>query len=207
MRCLALACALLTAATPAFAQAPLPATPPGTANPARVVAGNYAIEPNHTQVMFTLDHFGFSLFRGFLSNVSGTLTLDPKNAAAAKLSVTVPIASIATTSQKLNEELLGPEWFDVQHFPNATFVSTRITPSDHDWTVVDGNLTIRGITHPAQMRVRLHGAGKSGAGKGIAIGFDGRLTLNRSEYGLGRLTPLVSDHVELTIAAAFEQQQ
>src|SRR5262249_44012110 len=146
MRYLTAACALLIAAAPAFAQpqGPMPTTPPGSPDPSRVVAGNYAIEPAHTQVMFTLDHLGFSLFRGFLSNASGSLTLDPKNPSAAKLSVTVPVASIYTTSQKLNEELLGPDWFDVQHFPNATFVSTRVTPGDHDWTVVDGNLTIRG---------------------------------------------------------------
>lgn len=208
MRFLAPACALLIAASPAIAQAPaqMPTTPPGSPDPSKIVAGNYAIEPAHTQVLFTLDHLGFSLFRGFFSSVAGTLSLDPKNPTAAKLSVSVPINSIYTTSQKLNEELLGPEWFDVQHFPDATFVSTRVTPGDHGWTDVDGNLTIHGITRPAQMRVHFHGAGKSMMGKGAAIGFDGRIGLNRSEFGMGRGVPLVSDHVELTIAAAFEQQ-
>jgi polyisoprenoid-binding protein YceI len=207
MRALPVLAALLIAASPAISQTPMqmPTTPPGAPDPSRVVAGTYALEPQHTQVMFTLDHLGFSLFRGFLSNASGTLTLDPKNPAAAKLSVTVPVSSIHTTSDKLNEELLGANWFDVQHFPDATFVSTSIMPGENGWWMVNGNLSLHGQTHPVQMRVHFHGAGKSMMGKGAAIGFDGRIGLNRSEFGLGQGVPLVSDHVELTLAAAFEQ--
>lgn len=208
MRTFSAALALLIAASPAVAQTPvqLPKAPPGTPDTARIVAGNYAIEPYHTQVMFALEHLGFSVFRGFLSGVSGTLSIDPARPTNAKLSVTVPISSIFTTSQKLNEELIGPDWFDVQHFPTATFVSTKITPGPNNIALVDGTLTIHGKTLPVTMQAHFHGAGKSMMSKGTAIGFDGRMALSRSAFGLGKGVPLVSDHVELTIAAAFEQQ-
>ena len=87
---------LLIAVAPAAAQAPaqMPKAPPGAPDTARIVAGNYAIEPHHTQVMFALDHLGFSVFRGFFSGVSGTLSLNPARVTDAKLSVTVPIASM-----------------------------------------------------------------------------------------------------------------
>jgi polyisoprenoid-binding protein YceI len=199
---------LLIAVAPAAAQAPaqMPKAPPGAPDTGRIVAGNYAIEPNHTQVMFALDHLGFSVFRGFFSGVSGTLSLNPARVTDAKLNVTVPIASIFTTSPALNKELVAPDWFDAAQFPTATFVSTKITPGPNNMALIDGNLTIHGQTHPATIQARFHGAGKSMIGNGTAIGFDGRLALSRSSYGLGKGVPLVSDHVELTIAAAFEQQ-
>ena len=208
MRTLPAALALLIAAAPAVAQAPMqmPKAPPGTPDTTKVVAGTYAIEPSHTQVVFALDHLGFSVFRGFLSGASGTLTVDPARPTDAKLSVTMPISTIFTTSQKLNQELVGPDWFDAQHFPTATFVSTKVNPGPNNMALVDGNLTIHGQTRPVTMQVRFHGAGKSMMGKGAAIGFDGRVALSRSAFGLAKGVPFVSDHVELTIAAAFEQQ-
>jgi len=207
MRTFTAALALLIAAAPAIAQAPMqmPKAPPGSPNTAKIVAGTYAIEPSHTQVVFALDHLGFSVFRGFLSGASGSLTLDPARPTEAKLSVTVPVSSIYTTSQKLNEELVGPDWFDAARFPSATFVSTRITTGPNNIAEVEGNLTIHGQTRPVMLQAHFHGAGKSMMGKGNAIGFDGRMALSRSAFGLGKGVPLVSDHVELTIAAAFEQ--
>jgi polyisoprenoid-binding protein YceI len=208
MRILPAALALLITATPAMAQAPaqMPKGPPGTADTARIVAGTYAVEPGHTQVIFAVDHLGFSVFRGTLSGASGTLTIDPAKPTDAKISVTIPIASITTTSSKLNEELVSAEWFDAAQFPTATFVSTKVTPGPNNLARVDGNLTIHGQTKPVTMQAHFHGAGKSMMGKGVAMGFDGRLALNRSDYGIGKGVPFVSDHVELTIAAAFEQK-
>jgi polyisoprenoid-binding protein YceI len=209
MRRLPILAALLIAAAPVAAQAPmkLPTTPPGTPDPARVTAGTYAIEPAHTQVTFALDHLGLSIFRGFLSNASGTLILNPKNLGATKLTVTIPIDSIYTPSKELNDELVGPKFFDVQHWPNATFTSTSVLLGpDGGRVLVNGTLTLHDQTHPVQMTVKLHGAGKSMMGKGQAIGFDGRMAINRSEYGIGGGVPLVSDQVQITIAAAFEQQ-
>ncbi len=208
MRRLSAFAMLLSAAVGVAAQSPMkmPSTPPGTPDPTRVAAGTYAVEASHTEVLFALDHLGFSIFRGFLSNASGTLTLDPKNPGATKLTITIPIGSIYTPSKELNEELIGPKFFDVQHWPNATFTSTSVVPAADGWTLVNGNLTIHGQTRATQMKVRLHGAGKSMMGRGQSIGFDGRMAINRSEYGVGAGVPLVSDQVQITIAAAFEQQ-
>jgi len=208
MRFLPATLALLLASGAAVAQAPVqaPPSPPGAADTARVAAGTYAIEPNHTQVLFAVDHLGFSIFRGFFSNASGTLTINPADLTTTKLAVTVPVASVYTPSQKLNEELVSADWFDAQQFPTATFVSTKITPGPNAMALVEGNLTLHGVTKPATMQVRFHGAGKSMISKGTAIGFDGRLAFSRNAFGIGKDVPYVSDHVELTIAAAFEQQ-
>jgi polyisoprenoid-binding protein YceI len=166
----------------------------------------YKIEPNHTQVGFAVDHFGFSIFRGFFSQASGALALDPAKPAKAQLSVTVPIASVRTTSDKLNEELASADWFDAAQFPNATFVSTAITLGPDNTAVVDGNLTIHGVTKPERMQVHFHGAGINPMDKALTAGFDARMGFNRSDFGVTKYVPVVSDHVELTIAGAFEKQ-
>ncbi|WP_454883587.1 YceI family protein [Sphingomonas oryzagri] len=191
------------ATVPAIAQAP---ALPGAPETARVTAGTYKVEPNHTQVGFAVDHFGFSIFRGFFSNASGTLNLDTKNLGATKLNITIPIDSIYTTSRELNGELIGPKFFDVQHWPNATFTSTSVLPGPDGKVLLNGTLTLHGQTRPVHMTVKLHGTGKSLMGKGQSIGFDARTAINRSEFGIGGGVPLVSDQVQITIAAAFEQQ-
>jgi polyisoprenoid-binding protein YceI len=191
-------------ATSAVAQAPT--TLPGSPDTRAITAGSYKIEPNHTQVMFAVDHMGFSIFRGFLSQAAGTLVLDPARAAAAQLSVTIPVASIRTTLDKLDGELVSADWLDAGAFPTATFVSTKVTPGPGNIALVDGNLTLHGVTRPAQMRVHFHGAGVNPNGKAAALGFDARLTFNRSEFSVTKLLAVVSDHIEVTIAAAFEKQ-
>lgn len=76
---------------------------------ARAQSGTYDVEPGHTQVGFSVLHFGFTNYLGVFSNVSGTLTLDAKNPASSKLSVTIPVDSVQTTSAKLNDELRGDQ--------------------------------------------------------------------------------------------------
>ncbi len=196
-----LAAALL--ASGAVAQAPVL---PGTPDPSKVIAGSYAVEPNHTQIVFAVDHMGFSIFRGFLSQASGTLALDPAKLTATQLSVTLPIASIHTTSAKLDGELNSADWLDAGRYPTATFVSTKVTPGPEGLAMIEGNLTLHGVTRPAQIRAHFRGAGANPMSKAATIGFDGRLMIERSQFGITKLVPLVSDHVEVTIAAAFEKR-
>ncbi|WP_264785672.1 YceI family protein, partial [Gluconobacter cerinus] len=115
-------------------------------NPAQVQSGTYVIEPGHTQVGFSLLHFGFTYYSGLFSNVSGTLQLNAKTPSASKLSVTIPVASVQTTSDKLTDELKSDQWFDTEKFPNATFASTEVKRVGKTDAIVTGNLTLHGIT-------------------------------------------------------------
>lgn len=199
----ALISALALVALPAIAQAP---ALPGAPETARVTAGTYKVETYHTQVGFAVDHFGFSIFRGAFSGAAGTLAIDPANPTKAKLSVTVPIASVQTSNDTLNKELVSADWFDAARFPDATFVSSAIALGPNNTALVDGTLTIHGIAKPARMQVHFHGAGVNPMDKALTAGFDARMAFNRSDFGITKYVPVVSDHVELTIAGAFEKQ-
>jgi polyisoprenoid-binding protein YceI len=125
---------------------------------ANVQAGSYKIETLHTQVVFSLLHFGFTHFTGFFSGATDTLDLDPAKLRSAKLQVSIPTESVTTNVASLNSELKGNEWFDAAQFPQATFESTRVVPAPNGATVT-GNLTLHGVTKPVILHVRFIGAG------------------------------------------------
>jgi polyisoprenoid-binding protein YceI len=175
-------------------------------NPAQVQSGTYAIEPGHTQVGFSLLHFGFTYYSGAFSNVSGTLDLDAKTPSASKLSVTIPIASVQTTSDKLTDELKSDQWFDAAKFPNATFVSYAVKRIGKTDAIVTGNLTLHGVTKPETLKVHFVGAGINPMDKKYTAGFEATATIKRSDFGVKMYVPYVGDDVKLHIAGAFEKQ-
>lgn len=193
-------------ATPVLVATPVLAQTPPTRDPAQIQAGAYAVDPNHTQVGWRVSHMGFSNYAGGFSDVSGTLDLQPKNPAAAKLSIKIPVASVTTTSAKLTDELKGDQWLDAGKFPEMTFVSTKVTPEGKDKAKVTGNLTLHGVTKPVTLDVTLVGAGVNPLSKKVTVGFDATGTLKRSEFGVKTYVPLIGDDLHLTIAGAFERQ-
>ena len=137
------------------------AVPAATSGPTldSVKAGTYKVESSHTQVGFSLSHFGFTNYTGLLSGATGSLRLDPTHPAASKLDVTIPVQSIMTTVPVLTEELKGAKWFDVTKYPEATFTSTNITLASNGDATIAGNLTLHGVTKPIVLHAHLVGAG------------------------------------------------
>lgn len=178
---------------------------PGAADPARVTAGTYAIDPTHTQILFAYDHMGFSNNMGIIAQPTGTLTLDPKNPGAATVSVEVPIANLRTGIPALDEHLMKADFFDVAKFPTATFVSTGVTV-DGTSADITGNLTIKGITRPVTLDAQFYGAGMHPMAKKENIGFSATTMVKRSDFGMSMAVPMVGDEVELKIVAAFMKQ-
>ena len=204
-----IASALLTSAVVAQ-QAPTAL--PGSKNPAAITGGTYTADAGHTLVEWGVDHFGFSPYFGLFGNISGTLTLDPKNPAAAKVDVTIPVAEVTTASAGLTKHLLKPaeagksaDFFGAAPAP-ARFVSTQVTPSGENAKIM-GNLTLNGVTKPVTLDATFYGAGKAPAAMGGKenVGFTAMTTIKRSEFNVGYAIPMVSDEVKLKITAAFQK--
>ncbi len=204
--------ALAVAAVPAVI-AQSPAGVPGAPDKARVTAGTYAADPNHTLVRWEVDHFGFSRYTGIFGDVTGTLVIDPANPAAAKLDVTIPVAKVTTANAGLTAHLLraGKDGAKADFFgaapADARFVSTSVVvDADGDEAKVTGNLTLNGVTRPVTLDVDFHGAGDNPFNKKATIGFEAEGKIKRSDFGVAYGIPVVSDEVELEIYAAFEKQ-
>ncbi|MDQ0348471.1 YceI family protein [Ancylobacter vacuolatus] len=195
-------------AQPSFAQespAPQSAPMPGTEDVAGITGGSYTVDPDHTQIVWTVDHMGITPLAGMFGASSGTLVLDPTKPEEAKLEITVPISGLRVTSEGFATHLASPELFDAAKFPTASFKSTRVTVEGTDATI-EGELTIHGVTKPVTLDTSFFGAGINPMTKAENIGFTATAEIRRSDFGLGFGAPVISDEVALDIVGAFIKQ-
>ena len=197
---LAVATALAIVAAPLFAQMP---GQPGMPDKARVMAGTYTVETNHTQLTWQVNHMNFTMLQGQIGATGGTLVLDPAHPSDAKIDVTFATDKMTVTSAPFATHLMSKEFFDSATFPTAHFVSTKVTVSGNKATIV-GDLTIKNMTKPVTLDATFIGAGTNPNSKKLNIGFRATTSLNRSDFGLGFAAPVVSDNVDLVINAAFQ---
>lgn len=194
----AAAAALL--ASPVSAQAP--SAPPAAVK--AVAAGTYNVDPDHTQVIWSVDHMGFSRLHGMAGQFTGVLRLDPARPQAATLQVDIPLSGLTVTSPGFGRHLATPDLFDTAKFPTARFVSRAVKVNGQRATIT-GDLTLHGVTRPVVLEARFYGAGLNPMTKAPTVGFSATGKLKRSDFGLGYAIPAVSDEVSLEIAAAFEK--
>ena len=81
---------------------------PSSRDPAAISGGRYTADPDHTLVVWTLDHLGFTPYTGMFGDVTGSLTFDPKQPEATQVEVTIPVAKVTTASIGLTQHLLRP---------------------------------------------------------------------------------------------------
>ena len=191
----------------AFVLAALVAAAPASAQslaPNQIQPGTYTIDSKETLVRYGVIHMGFTEFWGTFPDATGTLTIDPRNVSGAKLDVTLPVVGLETTNRELNGELFSDTFFFAEKFPKMHFVSTSVTRTGPTTANVTGDLTIRGITKSMTLDVTFGGAGPNYFNKVPTIGFSAHGQVNRSDFGLGKYVPIVSDATTITISAAFE---
>lgn len=175
------------------------------ATPVLAAPAKYNIDQNHTQISFTWNHFGFSNQTGSFHKLSGDLSYDTADPSKGSVSVTIPLENISTGVPDLDEHLKSEDFFDAAKFPNITFKSTKIEKAGADALKVDGDLTIHGVTKPATLNVKVLKTGEHPMKKVPAIGFDITTTIKRSEFGVGKYVPNVSDEIPIHIGMEAQQ--
>lgn len=111
--------------------------------------------------------------------------LDDAAIANAKVDVTIPVKTVDTHVQALNDEFQGAAYFDQKQYPNATFHSTKIVSKGDNRYQVFGDLTIKGISRPVILEAVLHKQGEHPMAKKAAVGFNATTTIKRSEFKMG----------------------
>ena len=119
-----------------------------TTDTAKLESGNYKLDPEHSTILFKVNHLGFSTYVGRFNTLAGSLRFDPEVPAESQLAVTVETASVDTPSAELDGILQERDWFDTGRFPTARFESTGIAVTGNDTGTVTGDLTLRGVTVP-----------------------------------------------------------
>lgn len=169
----------------------------------------YVIDPSHTQAEFSWNHFGFSNPSGNFDKIEGVINYDADDVTKSSVDVTIAIDSINTHVKKLDEHLSGSDFFDAAKFPTATFKSSKVEKGDGNALKVTGDLTIHGVTKPVTINATLNRAAPHPMSKQATVGFDGSVTIKRSEFGIGNYVPNVSDEIriKLTTEASVAKAQ
>jgi polyisoprenoid-binding protein YceI len=166
---------------------------------AHAAALTYKLDTNHTMVLASWDHFGYSHPVAYFGQADGTLVYDAAKPEASSVQVTLPLAGLDALVPDLTEHLRSPDFFDAEKYPAITFRSTKVEAAGEGKLKVTGDLTIRDVTKPVVLDVTLNKAGEGRNGQ-PKIGFDATTSISRSEFGVARFVPNVSDRIELRIS-------
>ena len=152
----------------------------------RLPAGTWKVDPTHSSATFAVKHMAVGTFRGGFENLDAALIVSDDGAAT--LQGTVCADSITVKDENLRAHLGSPDFFDIERHPELSFRSDSLQPTD-DGLLVEGELTIKGNTHPLQAQ---------GSVSGPSVGLDGsqrlgltlETTVDRTLYGLNWNAPL-----------------
>ena len=171
-------------------------------------AGTWNIDAAHSQIGFTVRHL-VSKVKGTFSDFTGTI-VTAEDPTQTTVTVEVPVATIDTKQADRNGHLQSADFFDVEKFPTATFVSSSIDQVDGEFQVT-GDLTLHGVTKQVTVPVEFGGIAKNPYGQTV-IGVEATFTVNREDFGLTWNTTLetggllvgkdVTLHVEIEAALA-----
>ena len=157
-------------------------------------------DPMHSEVDFAVRHLSITNVRGQLGPVNATIVYDSQDIAKSTVQATINVSAINTGVTPRDNDLKGPNFFDVAKYPNATFTSTNVS-REGSGLLVKGNLTIKGITKSVVLHVNGPTASVIGMDKKTHVGFSATTTLDRRDFDLAPSLPnsMVSDQVILTI--------
>ncbi|WP_193598650.1 YceI family protein [Microbacterium sp. YJN-G] len=143
--------------------------------------GTWVLDPSHSEVTFSVRHMMISKVRGTFGMKEATL-IAPENPLEAKVEAKVDVTSIDTKDENRDAHLRSGDFFDIENHPTMEFVSTGTRLVDGDF-LVDGDLTIRGITKPVTFEFEFGGFGQDPYGN-YKAGASAKTVINREDFGL-----------------------
>lgn len=170
-----------------------------TATPA--LADRYTFDKSHTYIAFYINHLGFSEMMGRFSDYDGYFDFDESNPAASSINMSLSVAGIRTSSELLDSKLRGADFFNSSQNPDIRFISTNVDITGENTADVTGDLTLRGVTKPVVMHVRLNKTGYNPITNLYMAGFAASALIKRSDFGMTTLLPEVGDDVRLDLSA------
>ncbi|MQA32319.1 YceI family protein [Modestobacter roseus] len=166
------------------------------------VVGTWDIDASHSTVGFAVRHMMVSKVRGYFREFSGVI-VTAEDPSQSTVTATVDMDSIDTRQEQRDAHIKSADFFDVGNHTVMEFRSTGVRNKGEDW-VVEGDLTIKGITKPVTLDLELNGFGPDAYG-GTRAGFSGKTSISRKEYGVDIDMPMdgggvvVGDKIEVEL--------
>jgi polyisoprenoid-binding protein YceI len=151
------------------------------------IAGTWNVDPVHSEVSFVVRHMMVSKVRGRFDTFSGTITTagDPLQST---VTATVDLSSVNTGAPDRDNHIRSADFFHVEQHPTMTFQSTGVRQDGDDF-LLDGDITLRGITKPVTFKLEVNGFGPD-AYCGTRAGFSATTEINRSDFGVSYNGPI-----------------
>ena len=165
--------------------------------------GTWQIDPTHTTIGFSVRHAMIAKVRGRFTDFAGSFTLNGDDPANSSAQLTVLLTSVDTQNDDRDNHLRSAEFFDVESFPEMTFISTSVESKGSDF-VVTGDLSVHGVTKTVPVKFELVGISQDPWGN-TRIGFEGEAEINRRDFGLEWNVALdtggvlVSENIKITL--------
>ena len=145
-------------------------------------AGSFAIDTSHSAAAFSVKHLVVAKTRGRFTDFAGTVTID-NDPLKSSVEVTINAASITTGDDTRDAHLRNPDFLDVEKYPTLTYKSTSVRHVKGENFVVDGDLTIAGVTKPVALNLEYQGVVTDPWGGTRAV-FNASTKINREDFGL-----------------------
>jgi polyisoprenoid-binding protein YceI len=163
------------------------------------VTGTWTIDPVHSDIGFVIRHLMVSKVRGHFTRFEGTFVTaaDPLESS---VTATIDLTSIDTANQQRDDHIRSADFFEVEKYPTMTYRSTGIRPDGENF-VLDGELTLKGVTLPVPLALELNGFGPdpfaADPSTGARAGFTATGEINRTDFGISFNGPIPGGGVAL----------
>jgi len=174
------------------------------------VAGTWDIDPAHSEVGFVVRHLVVTKVRGRFANFSGTI-VTAENPLESSVDIEVDLNSITTNQEQRDGHLRSADFFEVETYPTMTYKAAGAR-QDGDKFVLDGELTLKGVTKVVPLTFELNGIGENPLAGGTVAGFSGSATINRKDFnvnfeGVQNGIAIVSDKIDIHIEVEANLRQ
>ena len=159
----------------------------------------YGVDGTHTFPRFSYSHFGYSTQLSSFSKTTGKVVFDAE-AKKGSVDIVIDMKSVNTGFSDFNEHIQGEDFLDTAKFPQATFKSTKVIFEGDKPQLIEGQLTIKGVTKPVTLTVTSFQAMPHPMMKKPALGANAFTVIKRSEFNAGKYAPYVGDDVRIDIA-------
>jgi polyisoprenoid-binding protein YceI len=160
------------------------------------IAADWTVQADKSHLGFSGTQTG-APFKGSFGKWMAEIAFDPAHPETGHAKVTIDLASAHTGDTQRDTALPQSDWFDVKHFPQATFEATGFTPKGGDAYEAAGKLTIRGVTKDVVLPFTLAVAGDGATAKG-------HLGLARTAFGVGQGPWTSGEWVALEVGVDFD---
>jgi polyisoprenoid-binding protein YceI len=165
--------------------------------PAYAATDNYRYDTVHSQIVFSIDHDGFSRPLGRLHIAQGSLRFDPDDWSKSSTELDIDMHSLDMGDAAWNEAACKSSLLDCKTYPTAHFTSTSVERKDDTHGVLHGTLTLHGVSQPIDVPFRVNRVGKTIYGLHTVAGFSATATLDRTAFGINGFPNAIGHNVAM----------